>query len=122
MKGTEIRVDLCDVERDVLMNAEQMERWCREAATKYGATVKASVHATLGEDSPPGITLAVLLDESHITVHTYADSGLMALNVFTCGKKADTFKIAMDIALSAGGRQVFTDNTPRFAESPAEHW
>jgi S-adenosylmethionine decarboxylase len=26
-----------------------------------------------------------VLDESHCSVHTYADHGLMALDVFTCG-------------------------------------
>ena len=28
----------------------------------------------------------VLIDESHITAHCYADRGLLAIDCFTCGK------------------------------------
>jgi S-adenosylmethionine/arginine decarboxylase-like enzyme len=36
--------------------------------------------------SPPGYTAVVLLDESHISVHCYADEGLIAFDCFTCAK------------------------------------
>merc|ERR1719359_1581031 len=36
-------------------------------------------------NSPPGFTSVVLLDESHVTAHCYADMGLLAIDVFTCG-------------------------------------
>lgn len=34
--------------------------------------------------SPNGFTLILLLDESHISTHTYTDTGLLALDIFTC--------------------------------------
>lgn len=34
--------------------------------------------------SPNGFTLVLLLDESHISTHTYTDTGLLALDIFTC--------------------------------------
>jgi len=47
------------------------------------------VHAHLapfdGSTSPPGFAAVVLIDESHITAHCYADSGLLAIDCFTCG-------------------------------------
>lgn len=39
-----------------------------------------------GRLSPPGYTSVLLLDESHISVHCYADEGLIALDCFTCAK------------------------------------
>ena len=38
-----------------------------------------------GSTSPPGFAAVVLIDESHITAHHYADRGMLALDCFTCG-------------------------------------
>lgn len=55
------------------------------AATRAGATVVSQIRYKFGDESPPGCTAVVMLDESHCSVHTYADEGLMAFDVFTCG-------------------------------------
>lgn len=55
------------------------------AATRAGATVISQVRYHFGHNSPPGFTAMVLLDESHVSAHCYADLGLIALDVFTCG-------------------------------------
>ena len=55
------------------------------AATKAGATVISQVRYHFGHNSPPGFTAVVLLDESHVSAHCYADTGQIALDVFTCG-------------------------------------
>jgi S-adenosylmethionine/arginine decarboxylase-like enzyme len=39
-----------------------------------------------GTKSPSGFTFVLCLDESHISVHTYADEGLLATDLFTCSK------------------------------------
>jgi S-adenosylmethionine decarboxylase len=62
-----------------------METMAR-AADCAGATVISQVRYRFGSDSPPGFTAVVVLDESHCSVHTYADIGLMAFDIFTCGK------------------------------------
>lgn len=56
-----------------------------QAATEAGATVISQIRYRFGDISPAGCTAIVMLDESHVSVHTYADLGLMALDVFTCG-------------------------------------
>ena len=59
----------------------------REAVDQSPAT---EVHAHLapfdGSTSPPGFAAVVLIDESHITAHCYADRGLLAIDCFTCGQ------------------------------------
>jgi S-adenosylmethionine/arginine decarboxylase-like enzyme len=42
------------------------------------------VLGTCGE-SPPGFTAALLIDESHVTAHSYSEKGWLAIDVFTCG-------------------------------------
>jgi len=56
------------------------------AAERAGANVISQVRYKFGQDSPPGFTAAIVLDESHCTAHSYADLGLIAMDVFTCGK------------------------------------
>ncbi len=55
------------------------------AAERAGATVVSQVRYKFGHDSPPGFAALVMLDESHCSAHTYADAGMIALDVFTCG-------------------------------------
>jgi S-adenosylmethionine decarboxylase len=55
------------------------------AATACGATVVSQIRYRFGSESPPGCTAIVMLDESHCSVHTYADLGLIAMDIFTCG-------------------------------------
>ena len=55
------------------------------SAERAGATVVSQVRYKFGAESPPGFTAIVLLDESHCSGHTYADLGLIAMDVFTCG-------------------------------------
>lgn len=40
----------------------------------------------LKDDTEEGFTSVILLDESHVTCHSYTRLGLLALDVFTCGK------------------------------------
>ena len=37
------------------------------------------------DESPPGFTSIILIDESHVSAHCYSDRGWVALDVFTCG-------------------------------------
>jgi len=56
-----------------------------EAAKFAGATVISQIRYQFGNNSPAGCTAIVMLDESHCSVHTYADLGMLAMDIFTCG-------------------------------------
>jgi S-adenosylmethionine decarboxylase len=59
----------------------------RDAVAQSEATeVHAHAEAFDGSTSPPGFAAVVLIDESHITAHHYADRGMLALDCFTCGE------------------------------------
>ena len=38
-----------------------------------------------GSVSPPGFAAVVLLDESHVSAHCYSESGMLAIDAFSCG-------------------------------------
>ena len=52
------------------------------AAEKMGARVLGMNMYKFGHDSPPGCTVLLLLDESHISSHSYAAKGRMAIDLF----------------------------------------
>ena len=53
-----------------------------EACRAAGATV---LGARFHQFQPEGVTGIVLLAESHASVHTWPEAGLVTLDVFTCG-------------------------------------
>jgi len=84
-KGQHLLADCRNVPRSVCLDDQRVLAAMARAAQRAGANVISQVRYRFGADSPPGFTAVVLLDESHVSVHTYADLGLLALDVFTCG-------------------------------------
>ena len=48
------------------------------------------------DNTPPGFTSVLLLDESHFTSHCYSQKGLLCFDIFTCGG-TDTMKIMDEV-------------------------
>lgn len=84
-KGKHLLIDCRNVSREVCLDDKDMLNAIVKAAEKAGASVISQVRYHFGHNSPPGFTTMVLLDESHCSAHTYADQGLIALDIFTCG-------------------------------------
>lgn len=84
-KGQHLLIDCSGVPRELCLNDRLLMESMAQAATEAGATVVSQIRYRFGDLSPAGCTAIVMLDESHVSVHTYADLGLMALDVFTCG-------------------------------------
>ena len=79
--GTHLIVDLWEAERlDDLAHVEATLRDCVEAA---GATL---LHIHLHHFTPHGgISGVAVLAESHISIHTWPETGYAALDIFMCG-------------------------------------
>lgn len=75
----------------------------REAATASGATVlKMASHSF----DPPGVTVVAVLAESHASLHTYPDAGLVFWDCFTCGDSCDPAKSVELLSRLLGAREV----------------
>lgn len=53
------------------------------AAAVSGATVVQTISKKF---EPQGVTVLTLLSESHISIHTWPETGEAAVDVFTCGE------------------------------------
>ena len=65
--------------------AWMLERMQEAVAATPAREVHAHVESFDGTVSPPGFAAVVLIDESHVSAHSYADRGLLAVDCFTCG-------------------------------------
>jgi S-adenosylmethionine decarboxylase len=70
----------CDSE--TLNNLEFLEQSFAEAALETGATI---VETTFRLFSPQGVSGVVIIEESHLTVHTWPEKGYAAVDIYTCG-------------------------------------
>ena len=98
-RGSHVLLDFVGFNSD---NPRECGEWTlgvlRDAVASHGVREVHHKLVILGEEdeSPPGFTAVALLDESHVTAHCYSDSGLLAVDVFTCGVH-DPRPLASDI-------------------------
>lgn len=71
--------------RDECDGPWMLDRMREAVATTPAREVHAHVESFDGNVSPPGFAAVVLIDESHVSAHSYADRGLLAVDCFTCG-------------------------------------
>ncbi len=114
-RGKHLLIDCHNVSREVCLDDKLVLRAMARGAERAGATVISQVRYHFGHNSPPGFTAVVLLDESHCSAHTYADDGLIAMDVFTCGS-TDPLKVLECIREEVDLGDVFIRTMPRFAE------
>jgi S-adenosylmethionine decarboxylase len=81
--GSHILADLRGVDAAVLSDETVLERLLSEAASTAGARVLSRHFHRFGAGG--GITGVVLLAESHISIHTWPECQLAAVDIFMCG-------------------------------------
>jgi S-adenosylmethionine decarboxylase proenzyme len=69
-----------------LDDIEFLENTILEATRATRATI---VHSHFHRYAPQGVSGAVVISESHVTIHTWPEFGYMAADVFTCGESVD---------------------------------
>ena len=114
--GSHLLVDCRKVERSVCLNDERFLDVMARAVRRAGSTVISQFRYRFGHDTPPGFTAMVLLDESHCSAHTYADDGLIAMDIFTCGG-ADPHDVLRFIREEIDLGQIRMRQFPRFTTS-----
>jgi S-adenosylmethionine decarboxylase len=118
-KGKHLLIDCRNVRRDVCLDDRRMLATMAGAAERAGATVISQVRYRFGSESPAGFTAVVVLDESHCSVHTYADDGLMAFDIFTCGT-TDPLEVLQYIRAEIDLGEISVRKIQRFPLAEAE--
>ena len=81
--GTHLIADLYDIDSEKLSDLVVIEDLLKRSALAAGAHIVYSHFHPFGPGQ--GITGVVLLAESHISIHTWPETGFAAVDVFMCG-------------------------------------
>ena len=81
--GNHILVEFMNCDPHVMNDVAAIERDMVDAARKAGATV---INSTFHHFSPWGVSGVVVIQESHLAIHTWPEYGYAAVDLFTCGE------------------------------------
>jgi S-adenosylmethionine decarboxylase len=84
--GRHILAEFYNCDSEILNNHQQIEEYMKQAAIEAKATIVQSVFHMF---NPWGVSGAVVIQESHLTIHTWPEYGYAAVDLFTCGDKVN---------------------------------
>lgn len=82
-EGTHFIVEAAGCSKEIISDPKRIEQIFTNAAKRANMTVKASHFFRF---NPTGVSGAVIVAESHISIHTWPEEGYAAIDVYTCGK------------------------------------
>jgi len=80
--GRHLLLELKDCNREIINDVEFLMHLLCETAEHIGATI---VNQAFHQFSPQGVSVVVVIAESHIGIHTWPEYGYAAADIFTCG-------------------------------------
>lgn len=80
--GRHILVEFYNCNSEILGNHEKIEKLMCEAAVRSNATI---VNSCFHKFNPYGVSGAVIIKESHLTIHTWPEYGYASVDLYTCG-------------------------------------
>ena len=80
--GNHILVEFMNCDPHIMNDVAGIERDMVAAAEKANATV---INSTFHHFSPWGVSCVVVIQVSHLAIHTWPDYGYAAVDLFTCG-------------------------------------
>jgi spermidine synthase len=84
--GRHILVEFYNCAPELMNDVTHIEKSMVEAAETAGATV---INSTFHHFSPYGVSGVVVIQESHLAIHTWPEYGYAAVDLFTCGDSVD---------------------------------
>ena len=87
--GRHIIVELFDCAPALLDHVTHVQDSMRYAAEKVGATI---INLTFHHFSPFGVSGVVVIQESHLAIHTWPEWGFASIDLFTCGDTIDPWQ------------------------------
>lgn len=87
--GRQILAEFYGCKREALEAVPFIESAMRRAAITAGATI---VSSTFKQFDPWGVSGVVVIQESHLAIHTWPEHEYASVDLFTCGESVDPRK------------------------------
>ncbi len=100
--GRHLLVDFYGCSPALLDDPDHLEQALRQAALAAGATV---LNATFHRFSPCGVTGVLVIQESHLAIHTWPERAFAAVDLFTCGQSVDPWQACARLKEALGAAE-----------------
>ena len=97
--GKHVIVEMYDCRPGILNDLEGIRKAMLDAADIAGATIVGEIFHHF---SPHGVSGAVVIAESHLSIHTWPEYRYAALDLFTCGEKVKPWKAFKHLQMILG--------------------
>ncbi|MEX3958732.1 adenosylmethionine decarboxylase [Trinickia sp. EG282A] len=88
--GRHVIVDIAETPAAILDDMDRLEQALVSAAVAEGVTVLGTLKHAF---NPSGVTILLLLAESHVSLHTYPEEGKAFFDAFTCGARHEPLRL-----------------------------
>ncbi len=82
IRGKHIILDIWGIDASLLDDLEFMECLMMEALSKIEINVVGKIHKKF---VPCGLTILILLEESHFSAHNFSEYGFSSIDLYSCG-------------------------------------
>ena len=98
--GRHVLVELFGCKPNLLNDVVYIKKSMEQAARKAAATI---INSTFHHFTPYGVSGVVVIQESHLAIHTWPEYGFAAVDVFTCGDSVDPWQAykVLEVAFEA---------------------
>jgi S-adenosylmethionine decarboxylase len=109
-RGTHIVCELSGCDARVLTDVDRVRSIMVEAAHEANAEIlKVAFHRF----QPHGVSGVVVIAESHLSIHTWPESGYAAVDFYTCGDHTDPWRACEYAAKKLGTQTMLTTEIKR---------
>ncbi len=108
--GRHIIAEFYNCDRDIVNNHALVEQYMNEAAEAANATI---VTSDFHMFNPWGVSGAVIIQESHLTIHTWPEYGYAAVDLFTCGDSVNPWVAFEYLAEKFDAQKTESTEVPR---------
>ncbi|AXI08349.1 S-adenosylmethionine decarboxylase proenzyme [Oceanobacillus zhaokaii] len=108
--GRHVLIEYYGCTTEIIENNGLIEQYMREAADHAGARV---VESVFHHFNPYGVSGAVIIAESHLTIHTWPEYDFASVDVYTCGDEVDPSKAADYLSVKLQAKKTELMEIPR---------
>lgn len=117
--GRHILIEFYNCDKEILNDVKKVEQYMKDAAIEAGATIVQSVFHLF---NPWGVSGAVVISESHLTIHTWPEYGFAAVDLFTCGDDVDPWNAFDHLCENLKAEKTETSETARGVVDRIKHF
>ncbi|GEK34432.1 adenosylmethionine decarboxylase [Kurthia sibirica] len=108
--GIHVLIEFYGCPRTIIENNSLIEESMRGAADYSGATI---VESVFHHFNPYGVSGAVIIEESHLTIHTWPEYGFASVDVYTCGESVNPWMAADYLSEKLQAKKTESFEVPR---------